>query len=95
MTRAPEQPAPTTPSAVASSVAGEEPGHDLRTLFGQSTAVSASSPAGPAHMLESANPAFFAAIGDGDRTGVPLAQLMPVLAEQGFLKLLVTPSPSG
>ncbi|MFB7776100.1 SpoIIE family protein phosphatase [Streptomyces bauhiniae] len=62
---------------------------DLRALFGQSTAVFASL-AGPAHMLESANPAFFAAIGDSERarTGLPLAELMPELAEQGLIGLL-------
>ncbi|MFC6986721.1 GAF domain-containing protein [Streptomyces cirratus] len=62
---------------------------DLRALFGQSTAVFASL-AGPAHMLEAANPAFFAAIGGGERTrtGVPLGQLVPELADQGFLALL-------
>ncbi|MFD8257441.1 SpoIIE family protein phosphatase [Streptomyces griseoluteus] len=62
---------------------------DLRALFGQSTAVFASL-AGPAHMLESANPAFFAAIGGAERarTGLPLAELMPELVEQGFIGLL-------
>ncbi|MFD4724075.1 SpoIIE family protein phosphatase [Streptomyces seoulensis] len=62
---------------------------DLRALFGHSTAVFASL-AGPAHMLESANPAFFAAIGDAERsrTGLPLAELMPELAEQGLIGLL-------
>ncbi|MGW7434273.1 SpoIIE family protein phosphatase [Streptomyces sp. NPDC054861] len=62
---------------------------DLRDLFGRSTAVFASL-AGPAHMVETANAAFFAAIGGGDRvrTGVPIAQLMPELADQGFLTLL-------
>ncbi|MEU5310879.1 SpoIIE family protein phosphatase [Streptomyces sp. NPDC021562] len=62
---------------------------DLRALFGQSTAVFASL-AGPAHMVEAANAAFFTAIG-GDaraRTGVPLGQLLPELADQGFLDLL-------
>lgn len=62
---------------------------DLRALFGQSTAVFASL-AGPAHMLEAANAAFFTAIGGGERTrtGVPLGQLLPELAGQGFLALL-------
>ncbi|GAA4607652.1 GAF domain-containing protein [Actinoplanes octamycinicus] len=61
---------------------------DLRTLFGQSIAVFASL-SGPAHVVEAANPAFFAAIGDGRaRTGVKLAELMPELAGQGFLDLL-------
>lgn len=89
MTRVPEQPAPLAQPTATGPVADGEPGHDLRALFGQSTAVFASL-AGPAHMLESANPAFFAAIGGDDRarTGVPLADLMPELAGQGFLKLL-------
>ncbi|MFE5515730.1 SpoIIE family protein phosphatase [Streptomyces sp. NPDC056529] len=62
---------------------------DLRALFGQSMAVFASL-AGPAHMLETANPAFFAAIGGPERTrtGVPLGQLMPELVAQGFIALL-------
>ncbi|MGW0033569.1 SpoIIE family protein phosphatase [Streptomyces sp. NPDC003314] len=62
---------------------------DLRALFGQSMAVFASL-SGPAHMLEAANPAFFAAIGGPERTrtGVPLGQLMPELVGQGFIGLL-------
>ncbi|TGN79751.1 GAF domain-containing protein [Streptomyces bauhiniae] len=62
---------------------------DLRALFGHSTAVFASL-AGPAHMLESANPAFFAAIGGTERarTGLPLAELLPELADQGLIGLL-------
>ncbi|WP_229068918.1 GAF domain-containing protein [Actinoplanes sp. DH11] len=62
---------------------------DLRALFGQSIAVFASL-SGPAHVVETANPAFFAAIGGGDRarTGIALRDLMPELAEQGFLALL-------
>ncbi|WP_327407725.1 SpoIIE family protein phosphatase [Streptomyces sp. NBC_01281] len=89
MTRVPEQPAPAALPAVARPHADEQAGHDLRALFGQSTAVFASL-VGPAHLLESANPAFIAAIGgDGRaRTGAPLAQLMPELADQGFLELL-------
>ncbi|MFI8962752.1 SpoIIE family protein phosphatase [Streptomyces sp. NPDC053493] len=62
---------------------------DLRALFGQSTAVFASL-AGPAHRVESANRAFFSAIGGQGsvRTGVPLGQLMPELVEQGFIAVL-------
>ncbi|MGC9669633.1 GAF domain-containing protein [Planosporangium sp. 12N6] len=57
-------------------------------MFGQSTAVFASL-AGPGYLVETANPAFFAAIGEERaRTGVPLAELMPELAGQGFLDLL-------
>ncbi|MEU6479142.1 SpoIIE family protein phosphatase [Streptomyces sp. NPDC047017] len=46
--------------------------------------------AGPAHLLETANPAFFAAIGrtGPPRTGLPIGELMPELAEQGFIGLL-------
>ncbi|MFD6417078.1 SpoIIE family protein phosphatase [Streptomyces sp. NPDC060194] len=61
---------------------------DLRALFGQSTAVFASL-AGPAHMLEAANAAFFAAIGGGRTdTGMPLAELLPELVDQGFVGVL-------
>lgn len=77
----------TQPGSAAADARGPSPAADadLRTLFGQSTAVFASL-TGPAHVLEAANPAFFAAIGgDRARTGVPLGQLMPELAEQGFL----------
>ncbi|MFI7427850.1 GAF domain-containing protein [Micromonospora sp. NPDC049836] len=61
---------------------------DLRALFGQSTAVFASL-AGPTHRVETANPAFFATIGEERaRTGVALAELMPELSDQGFIALL-------
>ncbi|MFB8247736.1 SpoIIE family protein phosphatase [Streptomyces sp. NPDC055952] len=61
---------------------------NLSLLFGTSTALFASM-AGPAHVLEAANPAFFAAVGDRhERTGLPLAELMPELAAQGFIELL-------
>ncbi|MER6479340.1 SpoIIE family protein phosphatase [Streptomyces filamentosus] len=62
---------------------------DLRVLFGESTAVFASL-AGPAHLVESANPAFFRALGAGPRvrTGVPLGQLLPEPAGQGLIGLL-------
>ncbi|MCS0604361.1 SpoIIE family protein phosphatase [Streptomyces sp. LP11] len=62
---------------------------DLSVLFGTSTALFASM-AGPAHVLEAANPAFFASIGGAgrERTGVPLVRLMPELAAQGFIDLL-------
>ncbi|MFB6895507.1 SpoIIE family protein phosphatase [Streptomyces hydrogenans] len=62
---------------------------DLRTLFGRSAAVFASL-AGPAHVVESANPAFFGAIGAGRRvrTGVPLGQLMAAPADQELLAFL-------
>lgn len=89
MTRVPEQqPREAAESGMdGTNDTGAE--QDLRTLFGQSIAVFASL-AGPAHMVEAANPAFFAAIGGGDRarTGMPLGELMPELAAQGFLELL-------
>ncbi|WP_239086335.1 GAF domain-containing protein [Catellatospora methionotrophica] len=61
---------------------------DLRSMFGQSSAVYAAL-AGPDHVVAAANTAFFDAIG-GQRalTGVPLARLMPELSGQGFLDLL-------
>ncbi|MET9364474.1 SpoIIE family protein phosphatase [Streptomyces sp. NPDC006632] len=75
-------------AAGASGAAGAGAEEDLRALFGQSTAVFASL-AGPAHMVETANSAFFAAIGGGTvRTGMPLAQLIPEPAAQGFVAVL-------
>ncbi|MFC8045392.1 GAF domain-containing protein [Nocardia sp. NPDC057353] len=51
--------------------------HDLRELFGQSVAVAATL-AGAEHVLEAANPAFFAAIDRApDGVGRPLAALLP------------------
>jgi transcriptional regulator of acetoin/glycerol metabolism len=50
---------------------------DLRSLFGQSTAVFAAL-AGPAHVVETANPDFFATLGhEQAHTGVALAELLP------------------
>ncbi|HWH01999.1 MAG TPA: GAF domain-containing protein [Pilimelia sp.] len=84
MTAVSDQP----PAAAGATVAGHAAQEDLRALFGHSIAVFASL-AGPAHVVEAANPAFFAAIGeDRARTGVPLATLLPELAGQGFLDLL-------
>ncbi|MET9497063.1 SpoIIE family protein phosphatase [Streptomyces sp. NPDC006552] len=62
---------------------------DLHVLFGRATAVFAAL-AGPAHMVEAANPAFFQAIGGGERvrTGVPIGQVVPELVDQGFVALL-------
>ncbi|MFJ4002282.1 SpoIIE family protein phosphatase [Streptomyces sp. NPDC090023] len=86
MTRVPglDQPQPGRPGGAPGG-----PDDDLRALFGHSTAVFASL-AGPAHMLESANPAFFAAIGGTERarTGLPLGELLPELVEQGLITLL-------
>ncbi|WNV87792.1 GAF domain-containing protein [Umezawaea sp. Da 62-37] len=76
------------PSAAQPSAAGQVEEDDLRVLFGQST-VTFASLVGPAHVVESANPAFFATIGeDRARTGVPLVEVMPELADQGFIALL-------
>ncbi|QMU70048.1 SpoIIE family protein phosphatase [Streptacidiphilus sp. P02-A3a] len=88
MTSAPEQQRPDSgPAAVPDSASKGEP--DLRALFGQSSAVFAAL-AGPAHLVEAANAAFFASMGAADRarTGVPIGQLLPELAEQRFLTLL-------
>ncbi|MEV5746946.1 GAF domain-containing protein [Actinoallomurus sp. NPDC052308] len=75
-------------SAADPAVPGQAAAEDLRALFGQSIAVFASL-SGPAHVVEAANPAFFAAIGEERaRTGVPLAELMPELTGQGFIALL-------
>lgn len=72
-------------TAVARDGAADE---DLRALFGRSIAVYASLD-GPDHQLKAANPAFAAAIGEERaRIGAPLGELMPELAEQGFLALL-------
>lgn len=89
MTRLGRQRGSSTAESAGARSAGTDADHDLRALFGQSTAVFASL-AGPAHMLESANAAFFTAIGGPERarTGVPLAQLMSELVEQGFMELL-------
>lgn len=76
------------PTAADSAIAGHGAEEDLRSLFGQSIAVFASL-AGPTHRVESANPAFFAAIGEERaRTGAALVDLMPELAGQGFIALL-------
>ncbi|MEV6809389.1 SpoIIE family protein phosphatase [Streptomyces sp. NPDC051132] len=76
-------------SRIHRSRAGREEDENLALLFGTSPALFASM-AGPAHVLEAANPAFFAAIGGGrrERTGLPLGELMPELAGQGFIGLL-------
>ncbi|MEV4515744.1 GAF domain-containing protein [Dactylosporangium sp. NPDC049525] len=69
-------------------VAGLGAEEDLRALFGQSVAVFASL-AGPAHVVEAANPAFFATFGAARiDTGVALVELAPELTGQGFVELL-------
>ncbi|MEU1813340.1 hypothetical protein [Micromonospora aurantiaca (nom. illeg.)] len=70
------------PPAAVPPVAGRPADEDLRTLFGESIAVFAAL-AGPTHVVEAANPAFFTAIGEERaRTGVALAELMPELDGQ-------------
>ncbi|PRY41353.1 GAF domain-containing protein [Umezawaea tangerina] len=70
-----------------------EPGQaaedDLRALFGRSTVMFASL-VGPEHLVDTANPAFFATFaGQRARTGpTPLGELVPELAEQGFIAVL-------
>ncbi|OHX04442.1 MULTISPECIES: GAF domain-containing protein [Micromonospora] len=84
MTALPGQHLPTA----GPSVTGRPADEDLRTLFGKSIAVFAAL-AGPTHVVEAANPAFFTAIGEERaRTGVALAELMPELDGQGFIALL-------
>ncbi|MFD3441892.1 GAF domain-containing SpoIIE family protein phosphatase [Streptomyces sp. NPDC058685] len=84
-----EEPRQSPGAAVTRAAAEDGAEEDLRALFGQSSAVFAYL-AGPAHMLETANAAFFAAIGGGERTrtGLPIGQLMPELVEQGFIAVL-------
>ncbi|MFF5176129.1 GAF domain-containing protein [Micromonospora sp. NPDC000089] len=73
---------------MSASVAGQAAKEDLRALFGESIAVFASL-AGPAHVVEAGNAAFFAAIGeDRARTGVAVAELLPELAGQGLIARL-------
>ncbi|MFX4293297.1 SpoIIE family protein phosphatase [Streptomyces bohaiensis] len=90
MTRVPAQPAPQQSSgpALGGPGPGDETQDDLRALFGESTAVFASL-AGPAHMVQAANPAFLAAVGeDRVRLGEPLGELLPELAGQGVIAAL-------
>ncbi|MEU4144753.1 SpoIIE family protein phosphatase [Streptomyces parvulus] len=90
MTRVPgQQTSGAAPSARGRDHLPDSPEDDVRALFGQSTAVFASL-AGPAHMVEAANSAFFTAIGgpERNRTGMPLGRLMPELVDQGFVALL-------
>ncbi|MGC4834029.1 GAF domain-containing protein [Micromonospora vinacea] len=85
MTAVPGQRSTAAAGPAAAEQAAEE---DLRALFGQSIAVFASL-AGPSHLVETANPAFFATIGEERaRVGVALAELMPELDGQGFIALL-------
>ncbi|WP_345437754.1 SpoIIE family protein phosphatase [Actinoallomurus vinaceus] len=61
---------------------------DLTSVFGRSTALFCML-TGPDHVLEAANPAFFETVGsDRARTGVPIAEAMPELAEQGLIALM-------
>ncbi|WDZ83849.1 GAF domain-containing protein [Micromonospora cathayae] len=84
MTAVPDQ----RSTAASPAVVGQAADEDLRALFGQSIAVFAAL-AGPTHVVEAANPAFFATIGEERaRTGVAIAELLPELADQGFIALL-------
>ncbi|AYG79108.1 Phosphoserine phosphatase RsbU [Streptomyces hundungensis] len=76
-------------SGTAGRVGADPREDDLRALFGQSSAVFASL-AGPAHMVETANDALFAALGGRERgrAGAPLGQLVPELTGQPFIALL-------
>jgi GAF domain-containing protein len=69
----------------SAGIAAQPGDEDVRALFGQSVAVFAAL-VGPEHVVETANPAFLAAVG-GHRaaTGVPLAELM---ADRDLLGLL-------
>lgn len=61
---------------------------DLRSLFGQSTAVYASF-TGPGHVLEALNDAFGGSIAqEGAEVGVALVESVPELAGQGIVELL-------
>lgn len=89
MTRVPAQQAVPAGEPERGRVAESDAERDLRALFGQATAVFASL-AGPVHLVEAANTAFFTAIGGGERvrTGVPIGLLVPELVDQGFIALL-------
>ncbi|MEV0251465.1 GAF domain-containing protein [Nocardia sp. NPDC050712] len=64
---------------------GDTAEQDLRALIGESVAVIAAL-TGPEHRVESANPAFFAALGDEPaRLGVTLAELLPEHSVIGVL----------
>ncbi|GAB6899374.1 GAF domain-containing protein [Kineosporia succinea] len=80
---------PQEPRAAHATTAGPaSAGQNLRELFGSSSAVFASM-LGAEHVLESANAAFFATTGhERARTGLPVAQCLPELAEQGFVALM-------
>ncbi|MFB9681897.1 GAF domain-containing protein [Streptosporangium vulgare] len=76
------------PDAAGPAGTGQVGEEDLRALFGQSIAVFALL-AGPAHVVEMASPAFFAAFGqERARTGVSVVDVVPELAGQGFLEAL-------
>ncbi|SDG48189.1 GAF domain-containing protein [Lentzea fradiae] len=73
-------------SALSDRGIGDEA--DLRSLFGQSTAVYASF-TGPTHVLETLNDAFGGSVAqEGAETGVALVDAVPELAGQGVVELL-------
>ncbi|WP_433790078.1 GAF domain-containing protein [Actinoplanes sp. CA-252034] len=70
------------------AVTGGRPEEDQRALFGQSVALFASL-SGPRHLVETANQAFFDAVGGDPRDrGVALAELSPELAGQGLIAVM-------
>ncbi|WP_410535948.1 SpoIIE family protein phosphatase [Streptomyces sp. KL2] len=77
--------------AAAEPVDGPRPGppgdDETRVLFRASDAVFAEL-SGRRHVVETANPAFFRALGRKENTGVPLAELAPELVGQGIMDLL-------
>ncbi|MFC9439926.1 GAF domain-containing protein [Nocardia sp. NPDC057030] len=76
------------PSGAVRTVAEDAAEQDLRALFGQSRVVFASL-AGPDQVLETANPAFVAVLGeDRARSGRALAEIGPELVDQGVLAAL-------
>ncbi|MFI1168800.1 SpoIIE family protein phosphatase [Streptomyces sp. NPDC020801] len=86
--RRPEQPSPAVPPPEQGGFSPHAV-DDLSTLFG-SSAVLFASMTGPGHVLEAANPAFFAALGAAEqtRTGLPFGELLPEPTAQGFVGLL-------
>ncbi|MEV0134459.1 GAF domain-containing protein [Dactylosporangium sp. NPDC050688] len=78
----------TTVSGQPPAAAAQDGQEDLRALSGRSTALFAAL-TGAAHVVETANPTFLAlAGGEGAHPGVPLAQLLPQLVDQGVIAVL-------
>ncbi|MCI0386978.1 GAF domain-containing protein [Streptomyces sp. CNQ085] len=77
----------TTAAAPVNGVPGPLAADGTHGLFRASDAVFAEL-SGPRHVVETANPAFFRALGREEATGVPLAEFAPELTEQGIMDLL-------